>query len=582
MAYTPEQIRSYVQQQGIGNDPNAMYKAAQQYGVTGSQMDGAMGWGAGTADQWTQQNGFQTLGAQPPPLANGGQRGPAQRTAADEYLARQPVGANQQGGAQPMPVASGYVNPQGQGGYPPGYNATNAPMYGAGPQGAPTSQQQYGYGNRPNQGGGYYEQQTPAGSFAAANQQRAGAYGANAYGSNNNYIGAQSQGIQGAPQVMQYAQQAQYANPYLGQQADRSQAAGKNAYSGENKYLQSAIDKSAGDMTRSFNNSVVPQLDRLAQQSGSFGNSGVQQMQGEAYRNLGEGIGNMSSAMRFQDYTTQQGLAEADLNRGQQNNQFNAGLSQNDIGRNLAGGFQQNSQNNGYFMDAAKFDASNNLNTQQFNSSLGNNDLTRNANLMQNQGQFNAGAQNTNSMFNAGNMNTNSMFNAGQGNNLNQYNAGAGNAMLENYRTRSQNQGQFDATLANNQNQFGQTLGNNRYQFDQTLGSNNRQFDATLGNNRYQFDETLDRNIYNDNMGWAQQGFNNQRGLMQDAYGYATGGLGAATNEYNTPMNYFNQFSGMANAAGGQGGTVNQSQNMQGNPYLGAIGGWNMFAPRQP
>ena len=405
----------------------------------------------------------------------------------------------------------------------------------------------YGYGQAPMQGYGYYEQQTPAGSFAAANQQNARAFGANAYNTQNPYIGAQSQGIQGAPGVMQYAQGAQYNNPYLGQQSDRSQNAGQNAYAGPNQYLEGAIGRAAGDMQRSFKQTVVPELDRMAQQSGSFGNSGVQQVQNEAYRDLGENIGNVSNQMRMQDYTTQQGLAESSLNRGQANNQFNAGMSANDLSRNMAGGYQGNAQNNNYLMQGAMFDAGNNLQGQMFNSTLGNNDLTRNSNLAQAQGQFNTGALNTNSMFNAGNMNTNSMFNAGQGNNMNQFNASAGNNMLENYRNRQQNQGQFD---------------------------------ANLGNNRYQFDQNLDRGIWNDNMGWANQGFQNTRGLMNDAYNWAGGGVAATTAQQNTPMNYWQQFANAGNAAGGQGGTATNSQQMQGNPYLGAWAGWNMFAPK--
>ena len=196
------------------------------------------------------------------------------------------------------------------------------------------------------QGYGYYEQQTPAGSFAAANQQGARAFGANAYNTQNQYIGQQSQGIQGAPGVMQYAQGAQYNNPYLGQQSDRSQNVGQNAYAGPNEYLEGAIGRATGDMQRSFKQTVVPELDRMAQQSGSFGNSGVQQVQNEAYRDLGENLGNVSNQMRMQDYTTQQGLAESALNRGQANNQFNAGLSANDLARNMAGGYQGNAQNN--------------------------------------------------------------------------------------------------------------------------------------------------------------------------------------------------------------------------------------------
>ncbi|MBK8106026.1 MAG: hypothetical protein IPK42_10795 [Betaproteobacteria bacterium] len=427
----------------------------------------------------------------------------------------------------------------------------------------------YGYGQSPMQGYGYYEQQTPAGSFAAANQQGARAFGANAYNTNNPYIGRTSQGIQGAPGVMQYAQQAQYNNPYLGQQSERSQNAGQNAYAGPNQYLEGAIGRATGDMQRSFKQTVVPELDRMAQQSGSFGNSGVQQVQNEAYRDLGENIGNVSNQMRMQDYTTQQGLAESALNRGQANNQFNAGLSANDLARNMAGGYQGNAQNNNYLMQGAMFDAGNNLQGQMFNSTLGNNDLTRNSNLAQGQGQFNTGALNTNSMFNAGNMNQNSMFNAGQGNNMNMFNAGAGNAMLENYRNRQQNQGQFDANL-----------GNNRYQFDQSLGSQNRQFDATLGQNAYQFDQNLDRGIWNDNMGWANTGFNNTMNLMNNAYNWAGGGVNATTAQQNAPMNYWQQFANAGNAAGGQGGTATNSQNMQGNPYLGAWAGWNMFAPK--
>ena len=404
----------------------------------------------------------------------------------------------------------------------------------------------YGYRQTPIEEYGYYEQQTPAGSFAAANQQNARAYGANAYNTNNPYIGQQSQGIQGAPGVMQYAQGAQYNNPYLGQQSERSQNAGQNAYAGPNQYLEGAIGRATGDMQRSFKQTVVPELDRMAQQSGSFGNSGVQQVQNEAYRDLGENIGNVSNQMRMQDYTTQQGLAESSLNRGQANNQFNAGMSANDLSRNLAGGYQGNAQNNNYLMQGAMFDAGNNLQGQMFNSTLGNNDLTRNSNLAQAQGQFNTGALNTNSMFNAGNMNQNSMFNSGQGNAMNMFNAGAGNAMLENYRNRQQNQGQFD---------------------------------ANLGNNRYQFDQNLDRGIWNDNMGWANQGFQNTRGLMNDAYNWAGGGVAATTAEQNTPMNYWQQFMNASNGAGGQGGTSTNSQNMQGNPYLGAWAGWNMFAP---
>ena len=81
-------------------------------------------------------------------------------------------------------------------------------------------------------------------------------------------------------------------------------------------------------------------------------------------------------------------------------------------------------------------------------------------------------------------------------------------------------------------------------------------------------------------MGWANTGFNNTMNLMNNAYNWAGGGVNATTAEQNTPMNYWQQFANAGNAAGGQGGTATNSQNMQGNPYLGAWAGWNMFAPK--
>jgi hypothetical protein len=409
-----------------------------------------------------------------------------------------------------------------------------------------------------------------------ADQQRSNAYGANTTragvtGANNQYIGSTAQGINGAPEVMKYADRAQYNNPYLGQNADRAASAGKNAYAGPNKYLEGASDSASNDMTRSFNKTVVPQFDRMMQQSGSFGNSGVQEMQGEAYNDLGKNIGNMANSMRMQDYTTQQGLAENDLNRTTQNNQFNSGLSSADLSRNMAGGFAQNSANTGMVMDAAMFDAGNNFQGQQFNASLGQNDLGRNAGLAQNAGQFNAGAMNTNSMFNAGAGNQASMFNAGQGNNLNQFNASAGNNTIQNYLTRQQNQGQFDATLGTNNRQFDANLANNRYQFD-----------TNSGNQVDQFYQNLDRGIWNDNMGWADRGFNNAMNLTNNMMGVNQTGVGATTGAQNTDLNYYTQFLNNANATGGLGGTATQQYDAQGNPILGAIGGWNAFAPNRP
>lgn len=110
------------------------------------------------------------------------------------------------------------------------------------------------------------------------------------------------------------------ANPYM---------SGTNPYAGPNPYLQQNIDATAADVTRGFQNNVLPALDAQARASGSFGNTAVDQQRQEAYRNLNTTLGNLSNAARFQDYGTQQQLGENALNRAQQNSQFGQNLDFN-------------------------------------------------------------------------------------------------------------------------------------------------------------------------------------------------------------------------------------------------------------
>lgn len=406
----------------------------------------------------------------------------------------------------------------------------------------------YGYGTAPGQTGtGYYQQDTPVGAFAAADyaqmgpQQYAQQQYGTAQGFSNPYIGQNAAQISGPQSVMGYAAQGQYSNPYLGQQSQRAQGVGANPYSGSNPYLQTAIDSASSDATRNFQNSVMPGLDRMMQASGSFGNTGVQQMQNQAYSDLGRNLGNISSGMRMQDYTQQQGLAENALNRNQANNQFNAGLSAQDLSRNMAGGFQQANQNNGLMMQGAMFDAGNQLQTQMANANAYNGMAMNSAGLEQGRAQFGAAAQNQNSMFNAGQGNSLNTFNVGQGNAMNQfatgqrnamntYNTGAANSMLENYRNRQQQQGQFDAN-------FG-------------------------------------LNVNNTNWNRMRQGQQDQIGLYDTMQRWGQNGVNNATTMQNMPLWYQQQFGNLATQYGGMGGSSSNTQNLQGNPYLSAFGGW--------
>lgn len=77
------------------------------------------------------------------------------------------------------------------------------------------------------------------------------------------------------------------SNPYLQQ---------------DNPYLQSQIDQASGDVVRNYNLAVKPNTEAAMVQSGSFGNAGLQQMQGEQQRQLAGELGRVSGNMRFADY----------------------------------------------------------------------------------------------------------------------------------------------------------------------------------------------------------------------------------------------------------------------------------------
>jgi hypothetical protein len=74
MNYTPDQIKQFVTDKGIANNPYAMYTYAQQYGVGADQVDKAMGYDAGTSQKWIQQQGLSMPGQpqQPPTMPGAG------------------------------------------------------------------------------------------------------------------------------------------------------------------------------------------------------------------------------------------------------------------------------------------------------------------------------------------------------------------------------------------------------------------------------------------------------------------------------------------------------------------------------
>jgi hypothetical protein len=103
---------------------------------------------------------------------------------------------------------------------------------------------------------------------------------------------------------------------------------GGNPFLGtQNPFLQGQIDSTMGDITRNYNNVVKPNTEAAMARSGSFGNSGLMQLQGEQQRQLADTMGKTASGMRMQDYGQQQNMYQWD--QGFNRNVFNDGVQQN-------------------------------------------------------------------------------------------------------------------------------------------------------------------------------------------------------------------------------------------------------------
>jgi hypothetical protein len=93
---------------------------------------------------------------------------------------------------------------------------------------------------------------------------------------------------------------------------------------GANPYLQSTIDAALGDTVRAFNMGVSPSIRSSMVRSGSFGNSGLEQMSGEAERQLQQNLGRQANEMRFNDFWQNQNFGRTLFQDAQQNNLNNA------------------------------------------------------------------------------------------------------------------------------------------------------------------------------------------------------------------------------------------------------------------
>lgn len=113
----------------------------------------------------------------------------------------------------------------------------------------------------------------------------------------------------------------------------------------DNPFLQQQIDSALGDTTRAYNLTTKPAIESAGVRSGSFGHSGVQQMQEEAQRQLQASLGRQANDFRAGDYGQQQNMYrwDQDFNRGLFNDRFGQDMTRMNMTMGLLG--QQNAMN---------------------------------------------------------------------------------------------------------------------------------------------------------------------------------------------------------------------------------------------
>ena len=119
------------------------------------------------------------------------------------------------------------------------------------------------------------------------------------------------------------------ANPYGATQEQT------NPYAGLNPYLDQTIAKAQGSVVDRFNNMTKPQTEAAMNQSGSFGNSGYNQLMQNQQKAAGEQMSDIANQMYMQDYGNQQRMADSAIGRNLQNQQFLSNQGDTYAGRDL-------------------------------------------------------------------------------------------------------------------------------------------------------------------------------------------------------------------------------------------------------
>ena len=172
--------------------------------------------------------------------------------------------------------------------------------------------------------------------------------------SGNTVAGFNPYQFAGMDMAAQRAQQQnglpQQAEGELGKTLGGSYLGSGNPYAGANPYLEQNIQNTMGDMTKAYNQQVAPTMAATAYKSGSFGNTGQQEMENQSRNMLQQNLGRVSGDMRMADYGNQQSMWEQERNRmmnglGQASNIYGLGYQPAQQMLGIGGTMQQQGQN---------------------------------------------------------------------------------------------------------------------------------------------------------------------------------------------------------------------------------------------
>jgi hypothetical protein len=131
---------------------------------------------------------------------------------------------------------------------------------------------------------------------------------------------------------------AMQGSPVMGAANDTLTQTLNGGFMGSNPYLDGMVDKAQGDVVRNYNHVARPNQAASMIRSGSFGNSGIEQMTRDQDQDLMGTLGNISTQIRGGNYEAERGRMQNALGYAPQFAQ----QDYNDANQLLQAGNQQN------------------------------------------------------------------------------------------------------------------------------------------------------------------------------------------------------------------------------------------------